>query len=106
MLATAIYLLVHGELLAGDILTFSVLYLNVMAPLNEVHRFIDEAHDSSLRAGELLGLLALPIDRSFKVAQPGKPRLEVGEPVFVADELQVAFPSELGERRRCSMDYQ
>ena len=32
--------------------------LNVMAPLNEIHRFIDEAHESSLRVGDLLGLLA------------------------------------------------
>ena len=31
-----------------------------MAPLNEIHRFIDEAHESSLRVGDLLGLLAEP----------------------------------------------
>ena len=44
-----IYLFVNGRISFGDILTFSMLFLNVMAPLNEVHRFIDEAHESSLR---------------------------------------------------------
>jgi ATP-binding cassette subfamily B protein len=93
VLAFAIYLLVGGGLRAGDILTFSVLYLNVMAPLNEVHRFVDEAHDSSLKAGDLLGLLALPVDRSFKLAASREPRFEVGEPLFVADGLRVEFPT-------------
>ena len=100
VLASAIYLLVHGGLAAGDILTFSVLYLNVMAPLNEVHRFVDEAQESSLKAGDLLELLALPIDRSFQIAGVKAPRLAVGEPLFVADNLQVAFPSGLGPSTR------
>ncbi len=54
VLAFAVYLFVHGQIRYGDILTFSVLYLNVMCPLNEVHRFIDEAHESSLRVGDLI----------------------------------------------------
>ena len=53
----AIYLFVHGGIAYGDILAFSVLFLSVMAPLNEVHRFIDEAHESSLRVGDLLEML-------------------------------------------------
>ena len=40
---------------------FSVLYLNVMCPLNEVHRFIDEAHESSLRVGDLIGCCESPL---------------------------------------------
>jgi ATP-binding cassette subfamily B protein len=99
VLAAAVFLLVQGEVRAGDILTFSVLYLSVMAPLNEVHRFVDEAHESSIRAGELLGLLALPIDHSFHVADPEEPRLVLGEPVFVADDLRVAFPADRGQKR-------
>ncbi len=96
VLATAIYLLESGRLAAGDILTFSFLYLSVMAPLNEVHRFVDEAHESSLRAGDLLELLDLPIDRSFEPTDEREPRLEVGEPLFVAEDLRVTFPSTLG----------
>ena len=70
VLAFAIYLFVHGGIKAGEIITFSMLYLNVMAPLNEIHRFIDEAHESSLRVGDLLGLLAEPLDRSFELSAP------------------------------------
>ena len=78
VLALAIYLFVHGRIRLGDILTFSVLYLNVMCPLNEVHRFIDEAHESSLRVGDLFDLLSEPVDRSFKPAEPREPTLGHG----------------------------
>ena len=44
----------------------SVLFLNVMSPLNEVHRFVDEAHESSLKVGDLLDILSEPVDRSFR----------------------------------------
>jgi len=99
VVAYAIYLLVHGRLLPGEILTFSVLYLNVMAPLNDVHRFIDEAHECSLRVGDLLGLLAEPIDVSFHSSATCRPRLVAGEPVFVSDGLCVALGSNPGQRR-------
>jgi ATP-binding cassette subfamily B protein len=91
VLAFAIYLFVHGGLKSGEIFTFSMLYLNVMAPLNEIHRFIDEAHESSLRVGDLLGLLAEPLDRSFELSAADEPRLVVGEPVFVTDQLCVEY---------------
>jgi len=77
------------------------LFLNVMAPLNEVHRFIDEGHESSLRVGDLLGLLSVPIDRSFRtITTPGEPRLVLGEPVFVAEDLRVEFCTAEGAARR------
>jgi ATP-binding cassette subfamily B protein len=100
VLALAIYLFVHGELRAGEILTFSVLYLNVMAPLNEIHRFIDEAHESSLRVGDVLGLLSEPIDPSFETTEPNKPTLRMGEPLFVTDNLTVAYRAVDNTRKR------
>jgi ATP-binding cassette, subfamily B, bacterial len=92
VLAFAIYLYVHGGIKAGDIITYSMLYLNVMAPLNEIHRFIDETHESSLRVSDLLGLLAEPLDRSFELSTAaGEPRLVVGEPVIVTNQLCVEY---------------
>ena len=100
VLAFAIYLFVHGGLRgAGEILTFSVLYLNVMAPLNEIHRFIDEAHESSLRVGDLLGLLGEPIDPSFESAEHREPRIVVGEPLFVTKDLRVVYRSAADKAR-------
>jgi len=100
VLAFAVYLFVHGQLRGiGDIFTFSVLYLSVMCPLNEVHRFIDEAHESSLRVGDLIKLLREPVDRSFKPTEPREPKLGVGEPVLVTEDLSVVYPSSSREKR-------
>ncbi len=99
VIAFAIYLLIHGELRAGEVLTFSILYLNVMAPLNEVHRVIDEAHESSLRVGDLFDLLAEPIDASFQVPESLQPRLVVGEPAFECERLYVALADDQGRLR-------
>jgi ATP-binding cassette subfamily B protein len=95
VLALAVYLFVQGQIRYGDILTFSVLYLNVMCPLNEVHRFIDEAHESSLRVGDLLELLKEPVDRSFRPAAVQEPRLIPGEPLLVTQDLTVVYPTGL-----------
>ncbi len=99
VLAYAIYLLLHGAVQPGQILTFSVLYLNVMSPLNEVHRFIDEAQECGLRVRDLLDLLAEPIDISFHAPASSEPRLVVGEPVFVSDGLRVSLGPDSRERR-------
>jgi ATP-binding cassette subfamily B protein len=99
VLAYAVYLLVNGTVLPGEILTFSVLYLGVMAPLNEVHRIIDEAQECSLRVRDLLDLLAEPIDVSFHAPASCEPRLVLGEPVFVTEGLCVSLGSNHRERR-------
>jgi ATP-binding cassette subfamily B protein len=100
VLAFAVYLFVQGRVQPGDVLMFSALFLNVMAPLNEVHRFMDEAHESSLRIGDLLGLLAVPIDRSFRTPDTAAvPRLTPGEPLFVSEGLAVDFRTADGPRR-------
>lgn len=68
VLGLATYMAINGKVSFGDILTFSVLFLNVMTPLNEIHRVVDEGHEASLRVGELLEMLAQPVDQSFHSA--------------------------------------
>jgi ATP-binding cassette, subfamily B, bacterial len=100
VLAFTVYLLLQGRVQAGEVLMFSGLFLYVMAPLNEIHRFMDEAHESSLRIGDLIGLLTVPIDKSFKTpADATPPRLSPGEPMFVSEGLDVEFRTEAGPRR-------
>jgi ATP-binding cassette subfamily B protein len=99
VLAFAVYLFVNEQIRYGDIITFSVLYLNVMCPLNEVHRFIDEAHESSLRIADLARLLREPVDRSFKPNNPREPRLVLGEPLFLAENLTVDYHTSDGTVR-------
>jgi len=91
VIAFAIGLYLHGGVRYGDILTFSVLFMNVMAPLNEIHRFIDEAHESSIRVGDLVKLLDEPHDRSFRVESSRAPALVVGEPILLSEGLRVDY---------------
>lgn len=100
VIAFAISLFIHGGIQNGDILTFSALFLNVMAPLNEIHRFIDEAHESSLRVGDLVEILAQPSDRSFLPLAPRTPTLALDAPLFACDGLEVDYHTADGRARR------
>jgi ATP-binding cassette subfamily B protein len=101
VLSLAIYMYVHGAISFGDILLFSGLFLNVMGPLSEVHRVLDEAHESSLRVGDLLELLGEPIDRSFDTVDGREPCVDQGAGALVeVDNLQVEYPIREGQTRR------
>jgi ATP-binding cassette subfamily B protein len=100
VLALALFLAAHGRISFGDILTFSILFLNVMAPLNEVHRVIDEAQESAIHVGDLLDMLAEPVDASFAVSDARTPTLRDGCPVIEVRDLQVEYKLADGQRRR------
>jgi ATP-binding cassette, subfamily B, bacterial len=100
VLATATYLAINQQLSFGDILTFSVLFLNIMTPLNEFHRVIDEGHEASLRVGDLLEMLRKPVDPSFAPISPAPPQLNVGEPAIVIEGLTVDYLTADGRLKR------
>ncbi|HEX8200078.1 MAG TPA: ABC transporter ATP-binding protein [Isosphaeraceae bacterium] len=101
VIACALYLFLAGKIQYGEILTFSVLFLTVMSPLNEIHRFIDEAHECSLRVNDLVDILNQPVDRSFRPIEPRTPILdEDGIPLFVVDQLRVDYHTADGQTRR------
>jgi ATP-binding cassette subfamily B protein len=100
VLALAAYLAIHQRITFGDILTFSMLYLSAMAPLNEVHRVIDEGHEASLRVNDLMELLSIPIDRSFKTATHKEARLDDRAPVVRTEGLVVEYTLPSGRRFR------
>jgi ATP-binding cassette subfamily B protein len=95
------YALMHpgpdGQINTGDIVTFSILFLNVMTPLSELHRVLVEGYESSLRVGDLLEMLAEPLDPSFlpparvTPASPAAPRLRRGLPAIVVKNLRVQY---------------
>jgi ATP-binding cassette subfamily B protein len=70
-----------------------------MAPLNEVHRGLDEGHECSLLVTDLLEMLAEPVDRSFSTDNVETPCLEVGRPAIVVENLYVEYPTADGERK-------
>jgi ATP-binding cassette subfamily B protein len=98
VLAVAIYYAINNQLSPGDVLTFSVLFLNVMTPLSEIHRVIDEGHESSLRVGDLLEMLAEPLDPSFTMTRTSEPRLTPGEPAIVVKDLTIEYVTPQGKR--------
>lgn len=100
VLAVAAYLAVNRQISFGDVLAFSVLFLGVMAPLNEIHRLIDEGQESSLRVGELFKLLDMPVDPSFAASQAVPVRLQPGRPVIEADNLMLDYFTPEGQSKR------
>src|SRR5262249_42265708 len=100
VLATSTYLAVNGRLSFGDILTFSVLFLNVMAPLNEIHRVLDEGHEASLRVGDLLSMLQTPVDRAFTIPQQNVVQLAIGQPAITIQDLAVDYYTADGKLKR------
>jgi ATP-binding cassette, subfamily B, bacterial len=91
VLALAAYLAIHQRISFGDILTFSMLYMSAMAPLNEIHRVIDEGHEASLRVNDLMELLAMPVDKSFKTPTHKEARLDDRAPVIRTQGLTVEY---------------
>jgi ATP-binding cassette subfamily B protein len=104
VLAFAVYYARMGAISVGDILSLSMLFAGVMAPLNEVHRVIDEGHESSLRMRDFIEMLEEPVDSSYQVSAPLRPHFEPGRPAIVVRNLQVDLSSMRGSPVRALHD--
>jgi ATP-binding cassette subfamily B protein len=98
VLGLAVYLAVQGTITYGDILMFSGLFLNVMTPLSEIHRVIDEGHEASLRVNDLMEMLHAPSDRSFHTPTHKKAVLDDEAPVVSLRDLRVEYALPNGDR--------
>jgi ATP-binding cassette subfamily B protein len=99
VLAMALYLALHWTITLGDVLMFSILFQNVMAPLNEVHRGLDEGHECSLQVADLLDMLAEPPDRSFSPVAVREPVAEPGQSILDCEGLVVEYATGKGIKR-------
>jgi ATP-binding cassette subfamily B protein len=99
VLAAAIWMAINGSISFGDVLTFSILFMSVMAPLNEVHRGLDEGHECSLMVKDLLDMLHVPPDRSFSPPEVRTPQVEPGQPLIAVKDLVVEYATPSGTRR-------
>jgi ATP-binding cassette subfamily B protein len=91
VLGLAAYLAINGRISFGDILTFSMLYLSAMAPVNEVHRVIDEGHEAALRVNDLQAILDMPVDPSYLTPTHRDARLDEAAPVVRAEGVRVEY---------------
>jgi ATP-binding cassette subfamily B protein len=99
VLALAAYLAIEGDISFGDVLTFSLLFANVMAPLAEVHRGLDEGHECSLLVAELLHMLDEPLDPSFSPLEPKEPSPVPAQPIVEVEDLVVEYSAENARKR-------
>ncbi|MES2023579.1 MAG: ABC transporter ATP-binding protein [Patescibacteria group bacterium] len=65
VISISIFLSAEGVITRGDILVYSILFLSITGPLREIHRILDEAHESSIKVNDLYDLLNQPKDISF-----------------------------------------
>lgn len=72
VISLSIFLAAQGAITKGDILVYSVLFLSITGPLREIHRILDEAHESSIKVNDLYDLLTQPQDISFQVRGKGQ----------------------------------
>ena len=75
VVAVAVILASRGAITPGDILTAALLFGSIVAPLRELHRILDEAHESTLHATDVFTLLDEPVDHGFTT-----PHLTSGTP--------------------------
>ena len=100
VLAMSAYLALQGRISVGDVMTFSVLYLNVMAPLSELHRILDEGHEAGIRVADLMTLLNSPEDHSFAGGRAKIPDLVPGRPVIETENVTLEYRTAEGVKRR------
>jgi len=99
VVGTAIYLAILGRITAGEVVTISLLFLSVMAPMSELHRLLDEGHETSLLVGDLLDLLGEPVDASFATETTRTPSMIRTQPAIVANNLRVKYLTREEEHR-------
>lgn len=91
----SIYLTSQGIISKGDILVYSILYLSITNPLREIHRILDQAHESSIQVNDLYDLLHQPLDSSFGAIQhQGDKKKEKGEFPITIEDLTFSYTSD------------
>ena len=100
VIGLSIYLARVGEIGYGSIMSFSLQFLAVSGAVREMHRILDEAHESSLRVAMLLELMEQPTDRSFGQVTLREPAFAPDVPVILTENLCVAFRTPDGQVRQ------
>jgi ATP-binding cassette subfamily B protein len=96
----AVSLAANGEIPFGTVLAFSGLFLNVMRPLKDVHRILDETYESSIQVTTLLNMLNQPLDKSYGVVTLRPPRIDGSIPLLECKDLVVEYTNPEGAPRR------
>lgn len=67
ILATSIFLISHGKMSEGSVISVCLLFQQLVKPIDEVYRFMDETASSVIKAKALLEVAASPSDEIFEI---------------------------------------
>lgn len=92
VIVLSIYFASQGIISTGDILVYSILFLSITNPLREIHKILDQAHESSIQVNDLYNLLHQPLDVSFNEKGAGKDNQQTKkESVIVVKNLSFSY---------------
>jgi ATP-binding cassette subfamily B protein len=101
VVAVAITFAARGFINIGEVLAYALFFNNVLTPLREVHRIIDEAHESALKVGDLVDIMTEPLDRSFDVKAVEDPVFQGnGESIIDMKDLVVKYDNADGKPKK------
>lgn len=92
VVSVAIYFASTGFISKGDILVYSILFVSITAPLKEIHRILDQAHESSILVNDLYGLINQPQDISFTKPQTEDFTEKIQQSGIVISDLSFSYP--------------
>ncbi len=95
VISLSILLAAQGIISKGDILVYSILFLSITGPLREIHRILDQAHESSILVNDLYSLLNEPTDISFRIPPPSqhsRSNTEIPNSILNIKSLSFAYP--------------
>lgn len=94
-IAVGAYLASIGQVSKGDVLTFTILFGSMSAPLKELHKILDEGFESVLKIADLENIYARPRDKGLDGTLP--PRSDMLQmPLVVAKKLSVGYSNREG----------
>jgi|SRR3989344_7351754 len=104
VIVLSIYLASQGVISRGDILVYSILFLSITNPLREIHKILDQAHESSIQVNDLYNLLNQPLDVSFnKNGLNLRIRSGIKQPVISAKNLYFSYADKEGILKNISL---
>lgn len=65
IIGTSVFLASHGQITIGTVLTAYLCFTQLLTPLNELHRILDELSESTVLAEEYFKILDIPHDFSY-----------------------------------------
>jgi ATP-binding cassette subfamily B protein len=95
----SIWLASRRVIAVGEIITSTMLFASVLAPVREIHRIIDEASESSISVADLREMLAKPLDKSFSPRSPTSSTSETPSLVIEAKGLKVEYLTDSAVRK-------